>query len=515
LNSPAAPATPASIIDSFDSLADGIAVWDAGQRLAYANRSFREQFYLAATAAPDLSFGDALRTVAQSNEWVLPELAERWIAEQENDFGADKRSQQRLADGRTIELVQQPTPEGGMVMTLRDITAGKRNEQALREAKEMAETADQGKSRFLRAANHDLRQPLATLRILIYNCMAEQDPEHRRDMLHTMDTAVSIMDDLLGALLQIGKLDAGQIKPRITTFQLAQLFERLRIQFSHLAAEKGLGLRFVPTRNAIVTDKALLERILSNLVANAVRYTEVGKVLVGCRLSGNNLRIEVWDTGCGIDADNLPKIFDEFFQAGPNKRARQAGLGLGLNIVMRLSGLLRHELKVRSVPGKGSVFSVAVPLGNIWHSDIGEPEISERIGGEFMGIHVLLIEDDDTLRQATKALLERWGILVHAANSRQDACRLIDEEKLRPGLIIADYSLRGEHGTEVISTIRTRFATPVPGIVVTADTDPQVIDSIKQGGFPVLIKPVSPPRLRVLMHNLLFEPSGPASPDRQ
>ena len=141
----------------------------------------------------------------------------------------------------------------------------------------------------------------------------------------------------------------------------------------------------------------MLERILSNLVANAIRYTEVGKVLVGCRHVGKRLRIEIWDTGCGIEAENLPRIFDEFFQIGVNKRSKKAGLGLGLNIVSRLCGLLGHELNVRSVPGQGSVFSVSVPIGNIWHSEMGEPEISERIGGEFMGIPVLLIEDDDTL----------------------------------------------------------------------------------------------------------------------
>ena len=380
------------MLDSLDSIATGIAVWDADRLLSYANRPFRHAFYLerdGAVSEEGTTFLAALLSAARSNEWVLPMAADRWAAAQLQDFGSDKRSEQTLADGRTIEIVQKPTPGGGMVMTLNDITSMKRSEHALREAKELAEAADDGKSRFLRAANHDLRQPLATLRILIYNCIAELDPAHRQDMLHTMDIAVSIMEDLLGALLQIGQLDAGQIRPRVTTFQLAQIFQRLDIQFHHLASEKGLHLRFVEARNAIVSDKALLERILSNLVANAIRYTEVGKVLVGCRHVGKRLRIEIWDTGCGIEAENLPRIFDEFFQIGANKRSKKAGLGLGLNIVSRLCELLGHELNVRSVPGRGSVFSVSVPIGNIWHSEMGEPEISERIGGEFMGIPVL------------------------------------------------------------------------------------------------------------------------------
>ncbi|WP_024927469.1 MULTISPECIES: ATP-binding response regulator [unclassified Mesorhizobium] len=513
------PSDVAAILDSLDSVATGIAVWDADHRLSYANRPFRHAFYLDGQredteGEEGLTYLAALLMAARSNEWVLPMAADHWAAAQLVDFGSDKRSHQALADGRTIEIVQKPTPSGGMVMTLNDITSMKRSEHALREAKELAETADDGKSRFLRAANHDLRQPLATLRILIYNCIGEVDHSHRQDMLHTMDIAVSIMEDLLGALLQIGQLDAGQIRPRVATFQLFQIFQRLDIQFQHVASQKGLHLRFVDSRNAVVSDKALLERILSNLVANAIRYTEVGKVLVGCRRVGKNLRIEVWDTGCGIEAENLPRIFDEFFQVGASKRAKKAGLGLGLNIVTRLCGLLGHELNVRSTPGKGSVFSISLPLGNIWHSDIGEPEISERIGGEFMGISVLLVEDDDTLRQATRDLLERWGILVHTASSTEDARRLIEDESIRPRLIIADYSLRGEHGTTVIATIRDSLMEPVPGVVVTADTDPQVIGTIKEAGFPVLIKPVSPPRLRVLMHKLLFEPEQPASRDR-
>lgn len=494
----------ASLLNGLDSVTTGMAIWDGDGFLSYANLSFRQDFFLQGDETM-ITFRKALLTVAASKEWVLPTDIGHWVAIQEADFGSDKQSQQRLANGRTVEIIQKPTANGGMVMTVNDISSIKRSESALREAKELAETADQGKSRFLRAANHDLRQPLATLRILIYNCIAELDPDNRQDMLHTMDIAVSIMEDLLGALLQIGKLDAGQIRPRVTTFQLSQIFQRLDIQFRHLATEKALSFDFVGTRSAVVTDKALLERILSNLVANAIRYTEFGKILVGCRRIGKKLRIEVWDTGVGIGAQHLPNIFDEFFQVEANRRKRNAGLGLGLNIVMRLCGLLGHELNVRSTPGKGSVFSIVVPVGNIMHSDIGEPEISERIGGEFLGIRVLLIEDDDTLRQATKGLLERWGIAVYAAYSKDDACRLIKDESLQPQLIVADYSLRGDHGTDVIATIRESFKKPIPGIVVTADTDPDVIERIKRDGFPVLIKPVSPPRLRVLMHNLLFE----------
>ena len=229
-----------------------------------------------------------------------------WSADETATFGCDRTSEQSLADGRTLEIVQTPSPNGGMVLTVHDISGLKRSEDALRQAKTIAEGTDQAKSRFLRAANHDLRQPLATLKILIYNCFTSTEESQRTDLLHTMDIAVSIMEDLLSALLQIGQLDASQIVPRVTTFQLTSLFQRLDIQFSHQAAEKGLSLRFCGAVAAVRSDKALLERVLSNLVSNALRYTDVGGVLVGCRRRGTALRIEIWDTGRGIEA-NTPR----------------------------------------------------------------------------------------------------------------------------------------------------------------------------------------------------------------
>ncbi|VTZ48675.1 Hybrid sensor histidine kinase/response regulator [Methylocella tundrae] len=496
-----------ALAGGLDAIATGIAIWGSDRRLRYANRPFCDSFGSGGQVlGSGILFADYLRRVAQSNEWLLPVLSDAWIAGEDAEFGADKQSEVALADGRTLDVVQKPIAGGGMALTIHDISKAKQNERALRQAKEQAETTDQAKSRFLRAANHDLRQPLATLRILIYNCMSEEDKSRRDDMLHVMEIAVSIMEDLLGSLLQIGQLDAGQILPRVTTFQLVDLFQRLNVQFRHLAAEKALDLRFVAPRGAVTSDKALLERILSNFVANAIRYTDYGGIVVGCRHVGRSLRIEVWDTGRGVEAEHLPRIFDEFYKAPDATRAKKMGLGLGLNIVKRLAILLKHEVTVRSIPGRGTVFAVVVPLGNVWHSAIGEPEISEMLGGEFVGVSTLLVEDDDVLRRAMKELLERWGVDVHAVEGEAQALRLLHEENLDPKLIIADYNLRGQYGTSIIRAVRAILGRPVPGIIVTADTDPRVIAQVKAEGFPVLIKPVSPPRLRVLMHNLLFEP---------
>lgn len=505
----ASPAQPALIDDALraalDATTAGIAVWGPDRTLSYANRAYRNAFDIAHDAAGRLAYEEFLRKVAASGEVADTGLAD-WCAAEAAAFGAERQVQQRMADGRMLEIDSRPTGDGGMTVTLHDISAQKATEAALRRAVEAAEATGESKSRFLRAANHDLRQPLATLRILIFNCLDESDEAARRDICHAMDVSVSIMEDLLGALLQIGQLDAGKIVARVTTFQLSQLFDRLDLQFGHLAAEKGLELRFVQPRGAVVTDKALLERILSNLVANAIRYTEVGRVLVGCRRAGDALRIEVWDTGRGIAPEDRGRIFDEFFQAPDARRAKRPGLGLGLNIVQRLADLLGHPVDVRSVPGRGSVFSVSVPLGDVWHSEPAEPEITEMLGGEFAGTPVLLVEDDQVLRDATRELLERWGMRVSAVASQREMRAHLLAGGAAPALIIADYSLRGQFGTAMVREARRILGAEVPAVIVTADAAPDVVAQVAEAGLPLMIKPVSPPRLRVMMHNLLFEP---------
>jgi signal transduction histidine kinase/CheY-like chemotaxis protein len=495
-----------------DQATAGIALWDERQTLAFANRHFLYAFDLDPERAVGLAFPDFLRGVIASGELVLPGSDGDWIAAALADFGREKSWEQPMADGRTLALEQRPFGDGGMTITLHDISGLKSVEFDLRRARDAAETSDEAKSRFLRAANHDLRQPLATLKILIYNCLGETDEEHRKDLLHTMDISVSIMEDLLGALLQIGQLDAGQIAARITTFQLSQIFDRLRIQFAHQAAEKGLKLKFVGMRYTVTSDKALLERIVTNLVANAIRYTDVGKIVVGCKPSGRHLRVGIWDSGRGIAPEYLPHIFEEFYQVANSRRAKRPGLGLGLNIVKRLANLLGHEIGVRSTLGQGSVFSVTVPVGNVWHSEHEEIEVTEMNGGEFAGKTVLLIEDDTVLQQTTTELLERWGIVVLAATNQSEAQSLLREAATVPALIIADYSLRGEFGTKVVLALRKEFGASIPALIVTADIEPHIIEEISKEAIPVLIKPVSPPRLRVMMHNLLFEGHATAGP---
>ena len=500
-------AESASILSAFDLLGHGVAVWAEGRTLRYRNNPCADFFAVADVQMPKgLTLGSFLSAVVRSGLLLMPQDEEDWVEAERRLFETGGASDYNCMDGRIFRNERWRLPDGGTVMLVRDITEEKRNQASLEKARDDADQSDRAKSRFLRAANHDLRQPLATLKILIYNCMMTEDEEHRGDLLHAMDISVSIMEDLLGALLNIGQLDAGQVKPRITTFQLSTLLERMDIEFGHQAREKGLDFRVVQSRYTVVSDRALLERVVSNLVANAIRYTERGSVLVGCRRLKGRVRLEVRDSGVGIAPEHCDAIFEEFYQV-EHTRKRKGALGLGLSIAKRIADILEHPLDVLSRPNEGSIFSIELPVGDIMQSDIGEPEINEKIGGEFFGLSILVLEDDEILRDALTELLERWGINVKSFNTFNDLASHLREADYRPDLIITDYRLHGGlKGDEVVNDIRSRLELDAPAIVVTADTDPKLIEGIRADGFPVLIKPVSPPRLRVMMHNILYEP---------
>jgi signal transduction histidine kinase/CheY-like chemotaxis protein len=487
-------------------LEQGLCVWSASGRLSYCNPAFADSLGLAPRVLHGLSVPDLLDHARRKGALINAELSPD-AASASND--ATRLGGQILicADGRALSAVDSPIPDGGTISVLVDVTEARRNLAALAQARDKAAAADQSKSRFLRAANHDLRQPLASLKILVYSCLASESEEDRKQALHAMDVSVSIMEDLLGALLNIGQLDAGKIEPSIATFQVSAILSRLEVQYAHQAREKGLKLRIIPSKLAVVSDRVLLERILANLVSNAIRYTEVGRVLVGCRRHGRMLRIIVADTGIGIAPEHHEAIFDEFYRVSDTQSHAKHSLGLGLNIARRLSEILGHELRLTSEVGKGTVFFIDVPIGNVWHSGTGEPAISERIGGEFAGLCGLVLEDDRILREAFTALLQRWGMTVVTIDDFDNVADAVKALECQPDIILTDYRLRGRiQGTDLVGAINDTLEKPCPALVMTAETAPEVIASIKAQGFPLLIKPVSPPALRVLMHNLLFEP---------
>ncbi len=499
-------ATEAVKARAFDALGHGLAVWQGDLGLVTFNPAFARRFAgLAGGIAPGLSQHALIAAIETSGLLVHAEPPAE-------EPGAPPRLGPLdgltliFTDGQVLRGECRPLAGGGVVSVFVDISASWRTQRALEKARDTAAAADQSKSRFLRAANHDLRQPLASLKILIYSCLSATSEQERIEALHAMDVSASIMEDLLGALLNIGQLDAGKVEPRIQTFQVSTVLDRLRVQFAHLAREKGLDLHILPSKAAIQSDRALLERILSNFVGNAIRYTDVGRVLVGCRHFGKTLRIEVHDTGCGIAPEHQEAVFQEFFRVAGQQSGRHS-LGLGLNIARRLADVLGHKITLRSTPRQGTMFALDVPLGDVWHSNVGEPEITERIGGEFTGLCCLVLEDDRNLRDALITLLQRWGIVVEVFDTFGDIPGAVATLAQKPDIVITDYRLRGGvKGTDIVHQINDLLELPCPAIVVTADTSPDLIAGIRRQGFPVLIKPVSPPGLRVIMHNVLFEP---------
>lgn len=486
---------------AFQHMRQGVCLWSAEGCVISCNPAFSETLVLPASAIKGLD-ASALLELAHRHGGLI-----NWEPPGDKLVLGLGNYHLVCSDGRVLAVINSPAPGGGAVSVLSDVTDSRRNLLALTHARDKAAEADQSKSRFLRAANHDLRQPLASIKILVYSCLVAESEEERKQALHAMEVSVAIMEDLLGSLLNIGQLDAGKIEPSIGTFQISSVLSRLNIQFEQRAREKGLDLRIVPSKLAVVSDRVLLERILFNLVGNAIRYTDVGRILVGCQRRGRHLRIIVADTGIGIAPEHHEAIFEEFYRVSESQPHASHSLGLGLNIARRLSEILGHPMGLKSALNQGTTFYVDVPIGNVWHSGTGEPEISERIGGEFAGLCCLVLEDDRMLREALTAMLERWGMSVVTIDDFDNAVKAVAELPRQPDIILTDYRLRGRiQGTDLVGKINDAIEKPCPALVMTAETAPDVVDGIKAQGFPLLIKPVSPPSLRVVMHNLLFEP---------
>jgi CheY-like chemotaxis protein/anti-sigma regulatory factor (Ser/Thr protein kinase) len=331
-------------------------------------------------------------------------------------------------------------------------------------------------------------------------------------LLHDLQASLEGMNILLDSLLDVSRLDAGIVQPRLTNFSLATLFDRVRTEFGPLAGDRRLTLRVRPTTAIIRSDPTLLERIVRNLVSNAIRYTDHGKILVGCRARGQTLRIEIWDTGIGIAADRLTDIFQEFYQVGNIERDRSQGLGLGLAIVQRLSSLLNHPVKVHSVPGRGSMFRVDVPLiGYNTQQNIGF--FSAGRGPQTDGYKglVIIIDDEAIILRGLQVVVEGWGYEVVIAASEVEAVERLLELDRAPDIIIADYRLRaGRTGIEAIRHIRARYGNrPIPSLLITGDTAPERLQEAEASGYRLLHKPVSTTQLQAVMDS--YRPNtGPA-----
>ena len=387
-----------------------------------------------------------------------------------------------------------------------------------REAEEkstMLEQANAAKTRFQAAASHELRQPIHALGLLLATLADRARDQDTAPVLKQIDGAVDAIDSMLNSLLDMSKLDAGVVRPEVGPVDLAVLLERLNDDHQPIARLTGNRLRVRRAHGVVLTDAAMLQRILANLVSNALRYTVDGRVLVGARRRGRTIRIEVYDNGPGIPSDALGDIFLEFHQLGNPERDRRKGLGLGLAIVKRLADLLGHGIEVRSTVGRGSRFSVTLPSSAAPRRAATSTAAVAAVGADLHGRRVLVLDDDVSVLDAMRSLLERWGCDVITTSTPEEAEAGLASGSGPPDMLIVDYRLRRHaSGIETIGRLHHLAGTRIPALVITGDTAPDRLREAQESGYPLLHKPVKPAQLRSVMRQLILRIEPPQAHDR-
>jgi two-component system, sensor histidine kinase len=380
----------------------------------------------------------------------------------------------------------------------------RRKNAAEERARVRAEEANLAKSRFFAAANHDLRQPLHSLGLFATTLRNALTGREQRELVDHILHGIESLDTLFEDLLDISKLDAGQVRAKNEHFPVQTVLDRLRTTYAAAAASKGLRLRIRPSSAVLRSDQLLLFRILSNLVANAIRYTQSGGVLVICRRREGAVSIEVWDTGIGIPAEQHERIFEEFYQLHNPERDRRHGLGLGLATVRRIVQLFGYSLALRSEPGKGSVFSLRVPLGEASRADEAEITAEQVVPDLLRDALIVVIDDEAAVRTGMKSLLQSWGCHCVAAADADEALREIDGRI--PDFILADLRLReNRSGIDAIRACRAALGEEVPAVLISGDTATERLIEVSVAGLTMLHKPLKAVRLRAYLNHTLAQ----------
>ncbi|MCO7545845.1 hybrid sensor histidine kinase/response regulator [Stutzerimonas nitrititolerans] len=512
---------------AIENITQGISVVDQSLRLVAWNHRYLEMF----------EYPDGLVYIGRPIADIIRYNAERGLCGPgDADTHVTKRlywmrqgrahtSERTFPNGRVVELIGNPMPGGGFVMSFSDITAFREAEralkdanegleqrvsertqelsllnQALTDAKSTAEAANQSKTRFLAAVSHDLMQPLNAARLFSAALSHQHDalPREAQELVHHLDSSLRSAEDLISDLLDISRLENGRITPDRNAFALSTLYDTLGAEFTVLAAKQGIDFRVHGSSLRIDSDIKLLRRVLQNFLTNAFRYAK-GHVVLGVRRQGKSLRLEVWDRGPGIAKDKLRVIFEEFKRLDSHQTRAEKGLGLGLAIADGFCQVLDHPLSVRSWPGKGSVFSVTVPIAaNV----VKQYRLNGKIEPQhtaLTGVQVLCIDNEESILIGMHSLLSRWGCQVWTASNRAE-CEALLAEDVHPQLVLVDYHLdHGETGCDLMAWLRMRLGEPVPGVVISADGRPELIATIHAAGLDYLSKPVKPAALRAMM----------------
>ncbi len=509
---------------ALDHVRQGIAVYDKDMRLVCWNRQFGDILDLP----PDLTrIGVRLEEIVRHNakQGALgPGPIEPLVRARLDHYVSDSEPflKRFVERGLVVEVRTNRMPDGGIVTTATDITPSVAAAEALERAnatlemrvrertteltrlnaelgraKADADDANISKTRFLAAASHDILQPLNAARLYVTSLLERQGGGSDVQLIENVDASLDAVEEIFGALLDISRLDTGAMRAELVSFRIDELLRQLEVEFAPLAREKGLELTFMPCSLAIRSDRRLLRRLLQNLVSNAIKYTPKGRVLVGCRRRGEKLRIDVFDTGLGIPGSKKKVIFQEFLRLDEGAKVAR-GLGLGLSIVERIARVLDHKVNLRSVPRRGSRFSVEVPVS----SDAPAQALREVAAvdrGQLAGIAVLCIDNEPKVLDGMETLLGGWGCQVLKAPDLASGLAAVADAKAVPHGLLIDYHLDRGTGLEAIAELRRRFGADLPAILITADRSPAVRDEASARDVQVLNKPLKPAALRALM----------------
>jgi signal transduction histidine kinase len=510
---------------ALDHARQGISVFDANLALVAWNRAFAELFDLPPAMLRDGLGLDAivrynalrgLYGAGSSDDFVAERISS--LLDRDEPIRLRLRSPPRVLEIRSARL-----PDGGIVTTYADISetvafedelaaaneslerrVGERTAELerlngeLARAKTAAEEANLSKTRFLAAAGHDILQPLNAARLYassLVETAADAPAEERIQLSRNIDASLEAVEEILGALLDISRLDAGATRPEIGDVALADIFRQLDIEFAPMARAKGLKLTFVTTSLAVRSDRRLLRRLLQNFVSNAVKYTPKGRVLVGARRSGEDVRIEVWDTGQGIPETMCGRVFEEFHRLDQGAKVAR-GLGLGLSIVQRLSRVLEHPIKLASTPGRGSLFAVTAPLSRV---AVGLARIEAApvyAADPLAGLRVLAIDNEPRVLEGMRTLIGKWGATVATAAGLEEALTQLDPP---PDIVIADYHLDDGDGLAAIAALRARLGLALPAALATAERGADLRAACEAADVTLLYKPLKPAPLRALL----------------
>lgn len=510
---------------ALDHARQGITVLDSDLHILCWNQAFVDLYDLPLEfVRVGISLDEVVRFNASRGSYG-PGLVDEQIAARINSFMYETEPVRLKLHPRerVIEIRTNPLPGGGFVTTYTDVTDTVATEEArarvaeelerrvrerteeltrlneaLTRAKREADEANASKTQFLAAASHDILQPLNAARLYATSLVERDRTRSEAELAENVDASLDAVEEILTALLDISRLDTGAMKPQLSSFRIDEMLRQLAREFEPIAAEKGLRLTFVPSSLAVRSDRRLMRRLLQNLISNAIKYTPSGSVLVGARRRAGRVVLQVLDTGLGIPASKQRIVFREFQRLDQGAKVAR-GLGLGLSVVERIARVLDHRLELKSESGRGSRFSVELPIAAPLPAMAAQPSASRTPAMPLAGLRVITIDNEPAILDGMRGLLQGWGCEVAVAGSLHEAQVVLRDSKVRPEVIIADYHLDEGNGIDAILALRWKFGADLPAVLLTADRSPHVVEEAAAKSIHLLNKPIKPAALRALL----------------